>query len=84
MSDNEIIDKINLIIGQTAYTFEEAKHLLSLCDNDEFLVIRNYLRSDPVTTIITNDIKQTESKNQLIYKEIRKFMDGCNKNNNNK
>ena len=74
--DDITTDKINLIIGQTDYSFDEAKQRLSACNNDEFIVIRNYLRGDAAVTIKSENL---ESKNQLIYKEIRNFMDGCSK-----
>jgi hypothetical protein len=73
--EHDQTDKINLIIGQTAYTLEEAKQLLTACNNDEIAVIRNYLGTD-LSLNKTN--KSPESKNQLIYREIRNFMDGCN------
>lgn len=77
--EHDQMDKINLIIGQTAYTLEEAKQLLTACNNDEIAVIRNYLGTD--IPIPLN--KTPESKNQLIYREIRNFMDGCKHNNIN-
>jgi len=70
-------EKINIIMGQTSYTIDEAqKHLLKN-NNDELAVIRFYLTGSakkPETS------KVPISKNQLIYSEIRKFMDGCVKN----
>jgi hypothetical protein len=70
-------EKINIIMGQTSYTIDEAqKHLLKH-NNDELAVIRFYLTG---STKKPETSKAPISKNQLIYSEIRKFMDGCVKN----
>jgi len=89
-SDTELSDKIALIMGQTDYSAEEAAAKLINKDYDEIEVIREYLRlgtasacaaaSTTTTTTTTSDHigdNQMYSKNQLIYTEIRKFMDGC-------
>ena len=81
-SESEIDEKITIIMGQTNYTFEEAGNLLKLQNNDEIAIIRDYLRSSSKHNIVSKT--DCKSKNQLIYKEIRNFMDGCiNSNNNN-
>jgi hypothetical protein len=67
-------EKITLIMGQTNYTFEEASELLKIQNNDEFAIIRDYLGIAPPSSK-----NESGSKNQLIYKEIRNFMDGCKK-----
>ena len=73
-------------MGQTNYTFEEAGNLLKLQNNDEIAIIRDYLGSaSKQHHHHHNPVSKTDckSKNQLIYKEIRNFMDGCIDNNNN-
>jgi hypothetical protein len=81
-ADLDLSDKIALIIGQTDYNADEAESKLKSKDYDEIAVIRDYLRLGTTTmtgddTIITTSKSQSQSKNQLIYTEIRKFMDGC-------
>ena len=82
-SESGLSDKIALIMGQTDYSANEAESRLKSKDYDEIAVIREYLRLG-ATTITGDDIISTidkpqspQSKNQLIYTEIRKFMDGC-------
>ena len=72
-------EKITLIMGQTCYTFEEAENLLTLHNNDEIAVIREYLGSKNSESVELKSKPVIKSKNQLIYKEIRDFMDGCKK-----
>lgn len=72
-------EKITLIMGQTNYTFEEASELLKIQNNDEIAVIREYLGSKNNEAIELKSKPVIKSKNQLIYKEIRDFMDGCKK-----
>jgi len=81
-TNNEIMTKINIIMCQTDYGAEEARELLIASNGDEIAVIRMYLGT---ATSLTNDAMapKPKSKNQLIYQEIRKFMDGCKENNNN-
>ena len=81
-TNNEIMTKINIIMCQTDYGAEEARKLLIASNGDEIAVIRMYLGT---ATSLTNDAMapKPKSKNQLIYQEIRKFMDGCKENNNN-
>lgn len=81
-SESGLSDKIALIMGQTDYSANEAESRLKSKDYDEIAVIREYLRLGATTMtgddIITIDKPQSpQSKNQLIYREIRKFMDGC-------
>lgn len=72
-------EKITLIMGQTCYTFEEAEILLKRHNDDEIAVIREYLGSKNHESIKLKSKPVITSKNQLIYKEIRDFMDGCKK-----
>ena len=86
-----VSDKIELIMGQTNYSADDASAKLKLKNYDEIAVIREYLGSTQMhsssTTTTTTTITTatatatatatTTSKNQLIYAEIRKFMDGC-------
>ena len=84
----EVSDKIALIMGQTNYSADDASAKLKLKNYDEIAVIREYLGStgdstinetpsSSTTTTTTTATATTTSKNQLIYAEIRKFMDGC-------
>lgn len=66
-------NKISIIMSQTNYGKETARNLLAANDGDENAVIRQYLGLAPIMTNATTP----KSKNQLIYQEIRKFMDGC-------
>ena len=70
--------KIETIMGQTNYTETEAMQLLVDNGNDEMRVIRKYLGISDTLTIGEENTK-SKSKNQLIYQEIRTFMDGCSK-----
>jgi len=71
--DGDIIkNKIDTIMGQTDYCAEEAHRLLVAANGDEIAVIRAYLGL--AATCVNDSHKST---NQLIYQEIRKFMDGC-------
>lgn len=61
----EIENKINIIMRQTNYTYEESKIKLELFNNDHIQVIKDYMgipnnRSNKITSI-----------NQEIYKQIR-------------
>ena len=72
--------KIETIMCQTNYTETEASQLLVDNGNDEIRVIRKYLGiSISDTGVIGEEDTKTKSKNQLIYQEIRTFMDGCSK-----
>ena len=70
--------KIETIMCQTNYTETEAMQLLVDNGNDEIRVIRKYLGISDTLTIGEENTKP-KSKNQLIYQEIRTFMDGCSK-----
>ena len=76
--DDDIVlkNKIDIIMGQTEYGAEEARKLLAENSGDEIAVIRMYLGLSRPPALNTN-VVETKSKNQLIYQEIRKFMDGC-------
>jgi len=72
-------EKISTIIIQTDYTEEQAREYLLRYDNDEIAVIRYYLTGSEYPTA-KHETGGTRSKNQLVYSEIRKFMDSCSKN----
>jgi hypothetical protein len=66
MEDKE--EKINIILRQTNYTYEEADKKLTECHNDPILVIKNYLG------IKDKERKTGVSINQEIYKQLREKM----------
>lgn len=85
---SDVADKIALIMGQTDYSADDAGAKLKSKNYDEIAVIREYLGSTigqthstasatSTATTTTTTATTTTSKNQLIYAEIRKFMDGC-------
>lgn len=75
-------EKIDVVMSQTSYTRTEAEQLLARHNNDEVAVIRYYLSGSSEKNANANsNSKQLASKNQLVYSEIRKFMDACTKNN---
>lgn len=77
VSTEEIIHcKVNVIMNQTEYTEEEARAHLAHHNNDEIAVIRYYLTGSAAPKD-TEKANQLTSKNQLVYSEIRKFMDAC-------
>lgn len=66
MEDKE--EKINIILRQTNYTYEEADKKLLEYNNDPILVIKNYFG-------IKDKERKTEvSINQEIYKQLREKM----------
>jgi hypothetical protein len=82
--ETSVSEKIALIIGQTDYSADEAELKLKSKKYDEIAVIREYLTSETTTSTSTPSggaivDNQKQSKNQLIYSEIRKFMDSCAK-----
>jgi len=77
-----VSEKIALIMGQTDYSANEAELKLKAKNYDEIAVMREYLVSGNTTSNSNHAaavMEQKQSKNQLIYSEIRKFMDGCAK-----
>jgi hypothetical protein len=79
-------EKVDVVMSQTSYTRTEAEQLLARHNNDEVAVIRYYLSGSSEKNANANansnsNSKQLASKNQLVYSEIRKFMDACTKNN---
>lgn len=80
---NDVKNKIDIIMGQTEYGAEEARKLLSAMNGDEIAVIRMYLGLPPPPDT-NNSVVARKSKNQLIYQEIRNFMDGCKEDINKK
>jgi hypothetical protein len=78
ISETTIKSKIETIMGQTNYTEIDATRLLVENNNDEIMVIRKYLGISE-TAVIGDENTKSKSKNQLIYQEIRTFMDGCSK-----
>ena len=65
----DLNDKIEMILRQTDYTYEEASELLLENNNDVMAVIRLYLKPP-----VSKEVKPL-SMNQQIYKEIRTLMD---------
>jgi len=74
----DVSDKIALIMGQTNYSADDAGAKLKSKNYDELAVIREYLGVATGGESSTSNA-HPQSKNQLIYTEIRKFMDGCGK-----
>ena len=66
MEDKE--EKINIILRQTNYSYEEAVKKITECHNDPILVIKNYLG------IKDKERKTGVSINQEIYKQLREKM----------
>jgi DNA-binding helix-hairpin-helix protein with protein kinase domain len=64
---------IAFIVRQTDYTEETAAERLNAL-KDPVKVVQAYLGLDNVTNV-TNVTNSSKSKNQIIYGEIRKFMD---------
>jgi hypothetical protein len=77
---SEAHEKVDIILNQTSYTQAEAEQLLALHNNDEVAVIRYYLTGSSEKTDKPDQKQKLTSKNQLVYTEIRKFMDACSKN----
>jgi len=84
INNDDVKNKIDIIMGQTDYGAEEARKLLAETNGDEIAVIRMYLGLPPPSDTTnnnnrssSNNVAAPKSKNQLIYQEIRKFMDGC-------
>ena len=75
-SDEQVKCKVNVIMNQTEYTEEEARAHLAHHNNDEIAVIRYYLTGSAAPKDASK-ANQVTSKNQLVYSEIRKFMDAC-------
>ena len=74
-------EQVDTVMSQTNYTIAEAEQLLSHYNNDEIAVIRYYLSGSSANANANTNSNQLTSKNQLVYSEIRKFMDACIKNN---
>ena len=67
-------EKVDVVMSQTNYTRAEAEQLLARYNNDEVAVIRRYLGGPNGS----GEVKaKPQSTNQLVYSEIRKFMDAC-------
>ena len=79
MDKNENIkfnqEDIGLVMRQTNYTEEEVKKKLST--NTAIEIIKEYMKSDKESD---KESDNNISKNQMIYKEIRKFMDKSSMN----
>ena len=67
-------NKINMILRQTNYTYEEVKSKLEECNNDPILTIKKFLG------IIIKERKVETSINQEIYKQLRMKMNDCKMN----
>jgi len=68
---DEIENKIQIIMRQTDYSYEECHKQLKLYNNDINMVIKVYLNNG---IILTNESTNDVSINQQIYKELRTFM----------
>merc|ERR1712054_572256 len=66
---------IEMVVRQTNYSFDEAKSKLEKYDNNYMRVIKEALGINE--TIQSNKVETT---NQVIYKEIRNFMDNASNN----
>lgn len=75
-SDELVQCKVTVILSQTEYTEEEARAHLERNNNDEVAVIRYYLTGSAAPKGAAKTSQPT-SKNQLVYTEIRKFMDAA-------
>jgi hypothetical protein len=71
------IEKVNIVMRQTDYTEDIAREKLLEFENNEILVIKNYLG-------ITHKKTPTKSLNQEIYKQIRHRLDDSMKVYNKK
>jgi len=67
---------IELVMRQTNYSKEIASEKLSQWDNNYLHVIKEYMDPDFQKEKIVN---KSNTKNQMIYGEIRNFMDDVNK-----
>tara|TARA_B110000037_G_scaffold162981_1_gene184097 strand:+ start:49 stop:480 length:432 start_codon:yes stop_codon:yes gene_type:complete len=74
---NRIQAMIELIMRQTDYTEEEAGIKLEHWNNNYLLVIKEYM--DPNFQDKEKTPAPSSTKNQMIYGEIRNFMDDVNK-----
>jgi hypothetical protein len=78
-TNNEDIErKINIIIGQTDYTYEISKEKLQKFNYDEIAVIRDYFGISPKKQAVQSSL------NQEIYKQIRLKLDKSMKDYNDR
>lgn len=70
MNESEIHEKIDIIVRQTNYTFEEAKEKFLQQNMDYTKVIINFM--NPKKKI---EEKKIKSVNQEIFKNIRNYLD---------
>ena len=75
MEDKEHSHKIQIILRQTDYSEAKASEKLDEFNNDEIMVIKDFLgieqkKDKPIPTTI-------KSLNQEIYKQIRLRLDSC-------
>ena len=68
----DIDQKVQMILRQTTYTEEEIRNKLTEYNNDEVMVIKDYLG---VPLNVQNVQKPIKSVNQEIYKQIRTRLD---------
>lgn len=73
-------DKINIIMNQTVYSYNETIDKLKQHNYDHISIIKEYIGSNN----IKNPNNNITSINQEIYKQIRQKMDISNYHNNNK
>jgi hypothetical protein len=67
-------ERVQLIIRQTTYTYNEAKNKLIEHNNNYIAVINEYINPDKILYNKSN-ITCKKSTNQKIYTEIRNFLD---------
>jgi len=70
LSEQELDDKINIILRQTNYTETEARFQLQQCQLDHIMVIKKFLGVSLTTKIV-----KPISLNQETYKQIRLQLD---------
>jgi len=78
--NNETQEKISMILRQTNYTEQEARHQLKVFNDDPILVIENYLGINKNKSTS----KPVISLNQEIYKQLRYKLDSSIAEYNNK
>jgi|LauGreStaDraftv2_3_1035109.scaffolds.fasta_scaffold140042_1 hypothetical protein len=81
MENLDLEEKINIILRQTNYTYEEAQYKLKENNNDHIQVIKKYIGINDKKTTTTC---KPNSLNQEIYKQLREKMNTGIKDYNTK
>lgn len=71
MENLDLEEKVNIILRQTNYTYEEAQDQLKENENDYIKVIKKYIGINDKKII---DTRKSNSLNQEIYKQLREKM----------